>query len=390
MKKKRSIYNQYIFFMFFAPLALLLILILIGWSKYLILQHNKKLYYTEEVSKISEVLDTTFNYISEFSRVAGEKIIALQDINSESVAKVLQDTISISKLVQDVFNLNLFDFTVPSGYVIATTVEGALGKDLKVDLDKRLWMKLAPKNPWRILISSPDESIVSNRMRSSKIIPVGFGITNIDNKFLGTISSGIDVNKLTQTIKRNISNSVNFIILNDKLELIASSVLINDQKEFNKFLVPLKNIEISSNDFNFISTKYFNESFNFCYKLNQYPFIILLGENKAISAQEFRNFVLPDIIQSSCIGLFLLMLLIFFKNKIVKPLMLLAYNARLISKGNIHIEFPEPNNLEEEKLIEALELVKESFKLERRMRNKLQKANKKIKSINNSLEYKVT
>jgi two-component system sensor histidine kinase ChiS len=123
--------------------------------------------------------------------------------------------------------------------------------------------------------------------------------------------------------------------------------------------------------------------------MQPYDYMILIGQDKDFLHEEFKRLVLPQIVKTLVIWIAFLILLYFFRMKIVNPMVLLSEKARLISRGELDVKMPIVNSSEAAYLVEALEMIKTTFQRESSVRRQLFEANNKIQLINSDLEQKV-
>lgn len=387
--KEVSIYRQYWLLAFIAPLTLIIFWASVSFIKYQATTEQNHLLYLDENKKINNLFDDIFDYITKFCQITGLKISQLDNVNPYNVGAILQETAVTANVTLNNFNLKLFDFTTPEGKVIASTLEGPILTPLIVAQNARSWMTLAPKQPWQIHISFIDKAITNYIEPSTRTIPVGYGITNKSNQFIGTISGGIDIDRLTRKIKSILDKDISLILLDKNYQLITSVNISNPYQAAGSLIEQLK-----KHDFKQLNTaesnfRYDKIDFSFLKAMDQYPYFILLGKNNAQAQKYFDQHLLPNVIELLFIILLLLLLLSYFKNKTVKPIIILAERAKLLSEGNFNINLPEANSIESFELIKALELVKNTLKAEQSLKLEIIKAHDEIKLFNQSLEEKV-
>ncbi|MFV9875058.1 MAG: ATP-binding protein [Rickettsiales endosymbiont of Dermacentor nuttalli] len=392
MLKIRSIYKQYLFFVFIAPLIILLLSFVVGWFHYTSIQKNKLAHYNEDQLRISNFIEKNFYYISHFCFLAGKKIQKLPAITPQKVANILYDTFSTTSVLLEVINLSIFDFTTPDGLVIANSTGTTFNPPLRITEYNRSWIKTAPQHPWTLVFSSPDAP-VSNiaHIKTYSIIPVGYGITNEKGKFIGTISLGINIAQLTHDIIETINSDTSFLLLTDDFKIVASSSFniqdVNNELIINdNYLTSIKEIS-----FGLLSKpiEYRNEVFDYYSRIKDYPYIILLGRSKVVANQEFNHIVLPEMLKTIVICCFLLALLYFFSTQIVNPILILSEKARLISKGYLDIVLPKPNSIETAHVVDTLELMKSTLKQEQKLKLEVLEANAQVQKVNVELEQKI-
>ncbi|AIL66051.1 Sensor protein evgS precursor [Rickettsiales bacterium Ac37b] len=371
---------------------ILLLSFVVGWFHYSSIQQDKLAHYNEDQVRISNFIERNFYYISHFCFLAGKKIQKLPSISPKEVATILYDTFASTSVLLEVINLSIFDFTTSNGLIIANSTGTTFDPPLIINEHNRSWMKTAPEHPWTLVFSSPDAPISNvDPVKTYSIIPVGYGITNEQNKFIGTISLGINIAQLTHDIIETIDSDTSFLLLTDDFKIVASS----------SFYIQDVNNELAINDSYLTSIQdlsfgllpkpieYRNEVFDYYSKIKDYPYIILLGRSKVIVNQEFNHIVLPEMLKTIVICCFLLALLYFFSTQIVNPIMILSEKARLISTGHLNITLPKPNSIETAHVVDTLELMKSTLKQEQKLKLEVLEANAEVQKINAELEHKI-
>ena len=383
--KNLSLSREYFYFASIVSIIIVCSLLWLLWFSYRNLEAETNRQYALEAERIQEVLEDSFVYTSNFIKFIGNKIIESGKYDAESTALILQNRVDVNKIKDDLFPWTMFEFVNSDNCAISSTA-GVISP-VKVDSQRRPWVITARIKPWALHLTGPDLGIVSGEY----IIPGGYGITDKNNKFIGIISIGFSIAKLRQKIERSLrSDSSEFILLTEDLKLITSSThAIHSLSNFTKLL----------KDSNFIKSNKQGKldaevtSNNIVYKyykvMHPYKYIILIGQSKKFIQEEFKNLVLPQMVRTLITGISFLILLYFFRIKIVNPLILLSESARLLSRGNLNIKMPTVNSSEAAYLVEALEMVKAAFQRENLVRKQLFEANNKIKLSNADLEQKV-
>lgn len=384
MKKRISIYKQYLLLFCLMPGLVLLIGLLNGALNYRIHINNQEVFYKSEAHKISSLLEQSLDYIERFSDLIGKKLYNKNQIEIKEIAEILKSDYMIASLSEEVKMVALFDFVSPDGKVVANSSDGILMDNLQVSKEQRSWMETSPKNPW-VLQVSPHvvRGIINDKAIEEIGIPVGFGVTNKDKKFLGVISAGIDLKKFIKAANQSLANnSTKFLLLSDKGEVIVrnNSSLISEK---TKITLPMSSI-FSSNNIELDDVEY-----SYAVKIKKYPFIILIGKDSFINEKDLQKLVIIPIFLATSISLLLILLFWFFKNKLINPIQSLSEIADSISGGNFDIDVPEFKYSEIENLARKIRGIKIYAKQISEAKVILAENKAELIRLNNNLEQKV-
>ena len=383
-RRNPSLSIEYFGFATIVSVIIISYLVWILWWSYnhLILKKNHK--YSSDAIKIQEVLSNSFTYTSNLMRFIGTRIAVSGKNDSESVTSILQTKIE-SDEIKDIFPWTVFEFVNSQNYVIASTA-GVTKPYLKVTASQRPWILSARAQPWILHLNDPDIGIVSHEY----IIPGGYGITDQNKKFLGIISVGFSIAKLKKAMANALilssSNNVNdFLLFTKDLKFITSSK--GNKESFNDLFRYLQKNNVFLHDFGQLETKinHNNITYEYYKVMRSYNFVVLIGQNKQYLKESLEELMEPQVVKAAILGISFLILLYFFRMKIVNPMVVLSEKAKLLSRGNLDIEMPKVNSREAYYLVEALEMVKGSFQRENAVRQQLFQTNNQIKLVNLNL-----
>jgi len=217
--------------------------------------------------------------------------------------------------------------------------------------------------------------------------------------------NGDDLNAAIQTkefqdyLKKIEENKgISFILVDNGCKLIFSSS--NNSFSANSTICKQTSVDLTKGPSGFLSQSLLAGTTHYSYyqKLRNSPFIVFTGFDKNKLEQELHNHVLPKLYELIIVGLFCLIILYFFRKRLITPISTLSNYATLISKGNTSIKIPKQNSIELYNLAKALVLVKHYIKRKDIYRQKLELANEIIntsaearedfvKSINQELTY---
>lgn len=306
--------------------------------------------------KLGNQVDDSLIYVENFVNLIATRISKQNTTAPEPIAAILE---SVSPKIDDdkydIFTWTLFDFIAPNGHVLAASTVGVLKKNIIITPDRRSWIVDARFEPWKFHIAKSDIGIVSHE----PIIPIGFGVTSKQNKFLGIISLGVNTEKLKKALELSTEGLItNFAILNRDYSIITASENFDfkKQNEFQKNLTNALNSSFIDTSGSFIKVD--NRTF-FCLKITHYPDLtIISGIDKKIADTEFWSEILPNILNTLYLTTFFLILLYFFRTKLLNPVVELSESSNQIAQGNTQIIVPQSNIAEINFLSRSIETVR--------------------------------
>ncbi len=383
--KINSIYKRYLILSLVIISLVLLAIAAVTMIDYKLLNDSKVLIYSHESKLLINDIEDDLKFIENFSKIIGQKLADYGENDVNFIKDIFDQSFAVASMNKNAY-LTLFDFVTPEGKVVVSTLEGVINNPPIVMAEQRSWMKLAPKDPWKLHISRPDHGILSTGQHYDYIIPIGMGVTDKQNKFLGIISTGISVEFLySQINKSNYLANVSFVLLSSDLELISPT---KGDKDFFKNRL---NIDAFQVEYGALpeAIKYKESKYFFYRKINSWPFMILVGEDIKSLENEFNQRVIPRVI--GLIFVICLMFLFFYiiRRQIVLPIVDLAKITKALAAGNFDINVPRYNSNEMDFLAEELVKVKEYTRELKNTKEELEATQKILQSSNHELEHKV-
>jgi signal transduction histidine kinase len=249
------------------------------------------------------------------------------------------------------------------------------------------------EKPWTLQV------LQSTKHNDQPILQVAMGIENKNGEHLGCLIINLEIKAIVERLKKmSKSNSVNFTLMDDKYNLMfSSSENFIDQANFDKKKSPKNFIEedevisrlqalkeFSSKQKSLGSISYLE---NLYYKkIKSFSHVILISFDESQLEQEIHQEVFPKLYGFIFTGLFCIIVLYFFKKRIIMPLSNLSRCAILISKGNTNVKIPKQNLVEMFNLAKSLILVKYYIKKTEVYKKKLELANDTIKKSSDAME----
>lgn len=375
MIKKSSLAHDFTIFSTIVILTVLLFSIAAG----LLVHHT---YYSRQELKIidkAELLDreltTSLNFITHYSRFLGNKIIHNTDKNTNSISQIFA--------AEDYSKPTENDIWTRFGWI-----------DSSKDIDKKILGDVSNhsylnKDPIKGIMKfySPEIGINSNKW----IIPSDIDIKNKQGDFIGKVTSGINLTKLTDKLEHVFNRKdLVFMMFDENLNFILSSNDISFSYK-NNILPPTSMIEhikdsvlIKNETSSFLRTpiSYNQFRFNYFKHSRQYPFFFLIGENVVVSNEEYWQIIFPRIAELTFMGILFIILLYYFRKHIIRPIILLSNAAKRIANGEMDVKIIGKQYDEVNLLANQLQEIQST-------KAQLIKSKADIESINNNLELKV-
>ena len=222
------------------------------------------------------------------------------------------------------------------------------------------------KEPWLIHFGSLHSNSLDPK---DHFIPVSFGITDDNGKFIGSLVSNINISAITKFLQRNIQDDhLNILILDRDQNVIGQS--INSEIDIPRDF--FKNQKFSDNEgniyqkFDLTNTAYISYK-----KLDSYPFTIVVGDNKKIIFQPLQNTLVKYFFVLVFVLIVLLAILLIFYRKIITPIVSLSSFAKnIISSEEKIIYAPEQHSFVEISNLEQALIKIEGYKKELNDSNK--------------------
>jgi two-component system sensor histidine kinase ChiS len=388
-----SLSRDYLHFSIIAVFAAMVISCWLGWKTHTVQEKDRQFRYGMESDNIAKALDGTLNNVSYFAKFIGEKIAEHGADDLQQIAYLLKA--NKPELLSDnpIFSWTLFDWVKPDDKMYVSSNHGIFHTPLS--MSSRTYLKKTHANPWHLYLSEPALGIPSGDF----IIPAGYGVADKNHRYLGSLTMGFPIDRMTKIIESSLtSTDMGFVIVDKKTHKIVLQSSSNVIKRENNFFVKKLDFIETADDAGYLPEpiQYGNIKYSFFRENYSYPYIILVGENAAIADRNFEQIIFPRIVEIAAMGTFVLILLFFFRRRVVTPMITLAQVANEISKGNLSIKLPHVNNAEAFTLAKSLLLVKRSFARERRLKSQLaqakeaaEDAHQRERIANESLELKV-
>jgi signal transduction histidine kinase len=293
---------------------------------------------------------------------ADKKLIAnLFLLVSSNLNKELETTVTWSALTW----IDAYDKLVVDG------ITGVIKNP--VDLSFREYLKISKGKFDQTFVAETINGSITGRLQ----IPIAIGIANDRKKYLGTLLFCFDVDKLFAKISRLIpSRNLDFAIIRDSKIITKSDNF--DEKSFFKNLPKRTLGEVIERQTIFSPDKQFFYVKDFA----KYPFAIAISYKKQESYHQYLDIFFRQILIFTSLILIIILSLITFYHRIVRPINKLSNLASSLSEKKFDYVITRPKNKEFSELYDALFLVKDLLTKEEMLLQKLNLANQKISAEN--------
>ncbi len=329
--------------------------------------------------RIKKIVSYDIDYVKYQTFYASNQIAQMNG-DKEKIHKLLANFLAnFSGQLDVALTWNAFSWIDDKNKLAVDGTSGILMQ--AIDISQRDYLQETPKSPKTIIFGKPIYGALSHRF----IVPAGLGTFSQNEKYLGTLVFGFDVEKIIAKLEKSVGNeNISFAFYLNGEYIFSSQNFDEDYKELasKRVLDFVKNERI---DGEVILTQKIlsNKNVNAYYqKTKNYPFQFVVFYNKESYHKEildilFKQIILIFIVFISCF--------ILFRNiykKIVKPVSGLSELANKISQNDFSYKIEEPKGKEMKELYDALSNLKEAYLREEELTKQLKIANKQIAQEN--------
>lgn len=374
---RHSLARQYLYFTIAVISLILIIIVWVSFSTYHSYHYDKELFLKKETQKLVTAFDEKFTFIEHLLQFLGTKVMRNTNQHEKEIVEIIQ--LHQNNFRDEIFSWHSINFTNKDGYLIADSING-LRQPIKIDGETRKWILECKGQPWYIKFANPDIGIITK----DYVISAAIGLFNkFKNEFVGYLSVGVSIEKLTSKLIRDTNEQISFIILDKNLKFILSSEPYI--KESNFPLEMLKRILRNHRNAESIQLDKKLEIGQFIYTQyagsTRYPYIFLVGQNKHYYYQELKEELLPKVILYITLGVIFTTILLFLGYQVIRPIIELGTAADNISKSK-KAYIPNYKAHELSILANQLENIEKTAKNLRIKQNLITKANEELANVN--------
>ena len=370
--KLPSLSRDYFIFSAIVMMGVLLGSLWFVFSLYQTQLRGRDYHYSLEAEHLAKALTESFDYISNMAEFIGKRIAEHTPENDlDYISTIFQTKFSPKVKEQDSFLWSILGWIDTHENVVVSNREGILKTPNHID--NRTYMVKVPQTPWKLFLDDPNIGTTSREY----VIPGGMGVANSEGKYIGTVTMGLNVFRLTSILEQAVTtDGASFIVLTKDGKLVTKSTDSEDIKNKDFFIGKLDYLFSLERDTGKLKKDITigNVTYRYFRLVYPYSYIILVGENQYITNRQLWESVLPFIIPTGAMGVFFIVLLYFFRKKVVNPMVELSNAAIEIANHNYAVKIPHGNSFEAHNLSKSLLRIKRSFTREQRLKQALHHA----------------
>ena len=277
-----------------------------------------------------------------------------------------------------------FFWISPKQVIRVSSRKGILKKPIEVS--DRDYLKKSITTPWTVHIGQPIQSRATNQW----VMPLSIGLSDESGKFVGALAISLDIDSFSQQIQNVIRHDgIRFVITNEAFTLLTK---ISDAPPFFRDFVNIR--KLSKIDFDakpsgvYSQASLFRPTTLYAYyeKSLEYPYIIFVGYDPAISSTAIRSILLPRLLQIIVITAFLVSILWTVRKRIIQPVITLTKLTSRIIHGEKFSTAAASGPVEIENLASEIARVSSYIDERRRIERELSSKNMELLKIRESAE----
>lgn len=379
--KKRSLSRDYFWFVSAIAVTIIALSIWFSWLVYHAQKKEMERKLLFESNRAERTLQESFGYFTHLANFLGSKIANSKAKDYNHIWSLLKDKSTMDPIADNLFSWTFFDWINAEGKLLVNTRHGVWQGDDWKDVSFRSYVKASRRKPWMLHFSDPDIGIASGEW----IIPAGVGVTNKKGRFLGTISAGFNIAKLSRKVEESLGEEgIHFVILTREGKVALQSLKNGLDPKGKDFFLVIKKIDFTHAPSGYLQEPLVVQGVEYSYyrQLKGYPFILVMGYSRDKINQYYTEVLLPRITSFVVIGSISLLLLFVMRQIIVKPIVKLSQAADKVAHGDLDVVVPQHGIYEIGNLAKQLENVVKYIEDLRQVSDELAKESEAAQSAN--------
>ena len=380
--KKTSLARDFAIFSAIILLTVLLFSICVGLLIHYSYHNKQEAVIANKINLLNRELNEDCNFIAHYASFLGNKIINADNKDPTYIARIFSAESFPDLSSNNAWNI--FSWVKPNKKMILSRFDGTPLEEYDVSMYTHL--DKTPIHPNILQFSIPTTDVLNNQW----VIPVGVDLKD-HGVFLGTINTSFNLERLVRSFETIFNRTdLVFMLLDNNFNFVLSSRNINFSHAAS--LPPVDLIQQIKNSI--LKTKldkgslenkidYGKFSFTYFQHSERYPFYFVVGEDIMVANSQYWQITFPRIIELTIMGMLFIILLYYFRQQIVKPIVLLAESAKKIAAGDANVKIHYDTKYNEVNLLadQLLEI--------QNTKEQLLQAKHNVEKINDNLESKV-
>ncbi len=264
-------------------------------AKYSFLLKERKEQARIDAIKIESIVMSDLFLLDKIYNFMGREIVKQDKAEDlQYIHKLFLQTITSANL--DFLSWTKFDWVDRNDNLVVNSVRGVEMKDAQNVFAQRkyVWqVKFSPEGgSWGLKFSEP---AVGN-MSKVNVVPVAFGVSNDDGAYLGLISSGISIAKLSDKLESVISANNQFVMIDsDHYQYVAGLGMAQQDSNLQNLINDIKNQHKYLQNDGFLEKNLKYNNVNFVYNLKmKYPFTVFVGYDQKLFWRDLARSFLSE------------------------------------------------------------------------------------------------
>jgi signal transduction histidine kinase len=258
-----------------------------------------------EAAKIEHTFTDTFDLTSELMKMIADQIVHNHE-DKEYIKNILYKY-KANPNVLNVLSWTSFFWVDSNNKVAIDGNDGICAKN--IDVSNRSYIKQAAIRPNEFIIGDLVEGATSKKT----IIPAGVGVVDYNGHYVGAVSIGFDINKLSARLASSTKTiGAEFLLLDENLNLVLSYANSKFNPEAAKNLIKRNKGHLSQlGDFHSKLKDLIQGNNYYVTKIDKYPFILCVYFDKNIVIQYLWEDITSRLIEISVVVMVSFLLVIF-------------------------------------------------------------------------------
>lgn len=252
-------------------------------TKYSFLIKEKKEQSKMDAIKIESLLTQNLLSIEKVCNFMGKEIVRQDKVDDlQFIHKLFLQTISVANF--DLLSWSKFDWVDRNDNLVVNSAGGVDTKNAQNIFSQRgyVWqVKFSPDGgAWNLKFSEP----TIGNMSKVNVVPMALGVSNNDGAYVGLISAGISIAKLTAKIESIISQDSQFILIDSEhYKYVSGLDFVKKDDNLQNLLDNVKKRHKYLQNDGFLTKSLQYNDIKFVYDLKmKYPFVVFVGYDKKI------------------------------------------------------------------------------------------------------------
>ena len=259
-------------------LALLLFTIVSITITKIILTNKNEASLENDAKRVNATVNRYFTEVNNLNNFIGKKILENGKDDLNYIEGFLREVAVLQGGTDIITSWALYDWVGKEGRQLVNTLNGLNKKPIDMSLMSRSWVGKA--RPGNLQVAKPVMGVPSK----IKVIPAATSMVDKKGRYVGSVTVGISVEKLTDKIEEKIGKSTGFLVIDTENSQVTlkSTNNVEDKDEFLHAvtqLLHLKNYGRKKGKTE-NAIKIGNMSYNYYIRMEKYPYIILTGYDK--------------------------------------------------------------------------------------------------------------